>query len=683
MFSSFRYSACVSSLGPRALAGACLLALRPAGLGAGRRRSAGADDAAGKPAAPAVGPDRAVAVREPPPQRPAAQVPGGCRFPPERERRRPAGQAAPSPLRPGRAARQPQRRGDAFDPSAAEGRGRCAAPARGRRSIGAIIEEDFAGHPGQGPLDLQGVGRGVPQGALPRPRRAADPASRRPARPASAKEAYDLAYASVLRKEYEQAEMGFRQFLQSYPARPARRRRDLLARRELFPAPALSRGGRAVPEDHRANIPVRGKAPDSLLKLGMALNGLGARDQACATYAKVGVDYPAASNAVRAGRRARAPPLRLRLRTRRPASLAKALRSADFAARGARRCSPISQASPPRSSPSPAAPIRWPCSGFWRTGRSGRGRPGAHRPPRSITACAPARPTRLMAVAALCTRSGRRAQRPALGRCQARDRPAGAARAARYDLLAQEAGVSAAVRSSPPIRRRSGRDPADADGAWLGTRRPRRHGGAQYAGRNRPASAASVRLQGPTRRDRARRWVCPSSPTPAMTRRASSGCAGAPWPRASRRRDSTPTGSSRSRDGWRGWRPRSTSGPGGFGASWPWHPATAGRGASPSPASSTSPRRLALRVLATVLADVEGAAAIRLERLETCLAALLTAAREGRTITRTLSGCVLTLSRTGLLTIRREGVRQRGLHLVPSSRLKNPRVSLGKAARRT
>ena len=36
-------------------------------------------------------------------------------------------------------------------------------------------------------------------------------------------------------------------------------------------------------------------------KDGMALNGLGARDQACATYAKVGIDYPGASNAVRKG----------------------------------------------------------------------------------------------------------------------------------------------------------------------------------------------------------------------------------------------------------------------------------------------------------------------------------------------------------------------------------------------
>jgi TolA-binding protein len=45
--------------------------------------------------------------------------------------------------------------------------------------------------------------------------------------------------------------------------------------------------------------PRSAKAPDSLLRLGMALNGLGAKEQACATYAKVGIDYPQASSAVR------------------------------------------------------------------------------------------------------------------------------------------------------------------------------------------------------------------------------------------------------------------------------------------------------------------------------------------------------------------------------------------------
>jgi tol-pal system protein YbgF len=208
-----------------------------------------------------------------------------------------AGGAAPAPTAAPPAAAPRQRRGDAFDPT--QQQGAVGAPRSLNGGIGEIIEEDVAGVPGQGPLDLQGVGRGVPQGALP-------PAAPRGASVAatggavSAKEAYDLAYASVLRKEYEQAEMGFRQFLQSFP-------RDRLApdatywlgesylQRQRY-REAAEQFLKISRENPRSN-----KAPDSLLKLGMALNGLGAKDQACATYAKVNVDYPAASNAVRQG----------------------------------------------------------------------------------------------------------------------------------------------------------------------------------------------------------------------------------------------------------------------------------------------------------------------------------------------------------------------------------------------
>ena len=48
----------------------------------------------------------------------------------------------------------------------------------------------------------------------------------------------------------------------------------------------------------------------------MSLNGLGARDQACATFAKVGIDYPAASNAVRHGVEPAADGGTIRVRTR-------------------------------------------------------------------------------------------------------------------------------------------------------------------------------------------------------------------------------------------------------------------------------------------------------------------------------------------------------------------------------
>ncbi len=43
------------------------------------------------------------------------------------------------------------------------------------------------------------------------------------------------------------------------------------------------------------------RAPDALLRLGVALNALGAKEQACATYQEVDRKYPAASPDVRAG----------------------------------------------------------------------------------------------------------------------------------------------------------------------------------------------------------------------------------------------------------------------------------------------------------------------------------------------------------------------------------------------
>lgn len=78
------------------------------------------------------------------------------------------------------------------------------------------------------------------------------------------------------------------------------------------------------------------------------------------------------------------------------------------------------------------------------------------------------------------------------------------------------------------------------------------------------------------------------------------------------------------------------------------------------------PEEMALRVLSAAVSEVAAPGPMRLERLETCLAALLAAGREGRAITRTLSGCVLALSRSGVLTIRREGMRRRGVHRAAS-----------------
>ena len=86
-------------------------------------------------------------------------------------------------------------------------------------------------------------------------------------------------------------------------ARPARARRDLLARRELSSAQPPARSGGAVPERLDRACPNAAKAPDAMLKLGISLNALGARDQACATFAELARKYPQALEQRAPGRR--------------------------------------------------------------------------------------------------------------------------------------------------------------------------------------------------------------------------------------------------------------------------------------------------------------------------------------------------------------------------------------------
>lgn len=75
------------------------------------------------------------------------------------------------------------------------------------------------------------------------------------------------------------------------------------------------------------------------------------------------------------------------------------------------------------------------------------------------------------------------------------------------------------------------------------------------------------------------------------------------------------------------------------------------------------PEEIALRVVALALEDVgcEGGTP-RLERLEACVAALLGAAKGRARASRTLSGCVVSLGIDGILTLRQEGPRRRGVH---------------------
>ncbi len=188
-----------------------------------------------------------------------------------------------------------QGRNDAFDPASQPGAAGAPRTLGGGATIGSIIDE---GGPGSGqPLDVSGT-RLPPQAPLAQPPRAGQSAVA--TAPGTPRESYDAAYASIAARQFEDAEMAFRQFLQSYP------RSQLVPNATYWLGESYFRRSRhkeaaeqylKVTTEH-AGAPI---APDAMLRLGMSLNALGAREQACATYAQLGVKYPQSSANVRQG----------------------------------------------------------------------------------------------------------------------------------------------------------------------------------------------------------------------------------------------------------------------------------------------------------------------------------------------------------------------------------------------
>jgi tol-pal system protein YbgF len=212
---------------------------------------------------------------------------------------------------------QPQRRSDLFDPSEnpdapgaprplgstppsaplASAPGAIPMPSGAMSGIGDLIEEDQDNADGAS-LDLNPPGRmaAMPQGA-PAPRPGPSVAATSVGDPRSD---FEAAYGYLGQRQYDQAEMGFRRFLQSNP-------RDRLVPEATYwlGESYLQRNRYREAAEQFLNLsadhPNAAKAPDALLKLGISLNGLGARDRACAVFAELDRKYPQASAQVRQG----------------------------------------------------------------------------------------------------------------------------------------------------------------------------------------------------------------------------------------------------------------------------------------------------------------------------------------------------------------------------------------------
>jgi tol-pal system protein YbgF len=151
------------------------------------------------------------------------------------------------------------------------------------------------------PLDLGAAARGPVAGTNPgvagmNPAASAprSTASLGPGGGSDVRSEYEAAYAHVTQKQWDQAEGALRRFLAAHG-------RDKLAADATYwlgesylqrnkPRDAAEQFLKVSTEHTRS-----AKAPDALVKLGISLSALGAKDQACATFAELERKYPQAS----------------------------------------------------------------------------------------------------------------------------------------------------------------------------------------------------------------------------------------------------------------------------------------------------------------------------------------------------------------------------------------------------
>ena len=207
----------------------------------------------------------------------------------------------------------PGRRSDVFDPTLNPN-----APGAPRTLGGPqnepppiITAEPPVGAPGGrragGPLDLSTIsepGQNPEGGPLPAPpsrNLSATGAVASVAPPSdSPKDAYDLGYGYILRKDYALAEDTFEAFLKKYPADRRAAEAQFWLGESLFQRQRYDAAAQAFLELSTKHV-AHAKAPEALLRLAQSLAALKQKEMSCATLAEVGRKYPKASAGVKTG----------------------------------------------------------------------------------------------------------------------------------------------------------------------------------------------------------------------------------------------------------------------------------------------------------------------------------------------------------------------------------------------
>lgn len=109
---------------------------------------------------------------------------------------------------------------------------------------------------------------------------------------------YERSYQQLVNGDYQLAEAGFRAFLVAYPGNALAEDARFWIGESLYSRGEYREAAQAFLDAYNA-APRGLKAPETLLRLGMALSVLGQPTTACATYAQVLREYPDISAALR------------------------------------------------------------------------------------------------------------------------------------------------------------------------------------------------------------------------------------------------------------------------------------------------------------------------------------------------------------------------------------------------
>jgi tol-pal system protein YbgF len=109
---------------------------------------------------------------------------------------------------------------------------------------------------------------------------------------------YETAYGALLQQNYAAAKAGFERFMKAYPRHRLAGNAQYWLGETYYVSGDYKEAATAFLKGYQsyANSP---KAPDSLLKLAISLDRLGARDDACASLQAIGQRYPDAASHIR------------------------------------------------------------------------------------------------------------------------------------------------------------------------------------------------------------------------------------------------------------------------------------------------------------------------------------------------------------------------------------------------